>query len=888
MRYTQSNSEITNDATISNAIVIEGTAITLTNTERGRITGGVTFALGGNTLINELGGIVRGGDRVGPSGDVAIIGSAGADVVINAGLVGGPVLLGAGDDSYTKRTGGGSFEHVDLGEGQDTFDSNDWFLSANGGAGRDRVIITETNQGVRDGMALTGFEDLTINGNGQLSRFSGYESITLGSPRDFGIGLLESLNPNVDLALNGNGVRLFKSSLRSITGSDAAERVELSAGSTISGAVTLGGGDDRFVLSNNFDHPAAVLPQSGVGGGAGIDQVQIQTREGETQHHDFSRVTGFEFLHINNMYIAGGLVRISNAAGLTGITVSSPASLSLIGSNLIGANISGAYGGSITLDAQSVIARYGPPLDGPFDQRSDIQQGDDRLSTRFTNMGEVIGDVRFYTGDDTYDGSAGRVGGTVFGNAGNDTLIGGSEAERFEGGFGADTLAGNGGRDVLIGNAGGDRLDGGAGDDVLDGGSGDDQLAPGRGNNVVTGGEGADTLVLSGARMSYRVLVSGDAMYLVGDEGAHRVSTVERVRFADAVVTWEEAVAGAGAFDGLRYIAGYSDLRAALGADAAAGTAHFAVAGFAEGRDATLFDPLAYSASYSDLRQTFGTDEAAALRHFIHWGAGEGRAVTFDSYGYLASYADLRQAFGVDVAAGARHFINWGAAEGRTVDFDAIGYLAANEEVLARYGPDLRAAAKHFVTAGAAEGLSTDGFDALAYIASFADLRQAFGVNEAAATSHYVFRGEQEGRDVTFDALDYVASYSDLIAAFGTDVRAASRHYILTGANEGRDVTFDPLAYARANPDVAAAYGSDLDAIARHYILWGHDEGRSVGESMRSGAEQVDSSLAAGGERGSKAEIAVSSASSRDAQDWAVWENSVYQSWAGDGVLHFM
>jgi cyclophilin family peptidyl-prolyl cis-trans isomerase/PKD repeat protein len=55
----------------------------------------------------------------------------------------------------------------------------------------------------------------------------------------------------------------------------------------------------------------------------------------------------------------------------------------------------------------------------------------------------------------------------LFGEAGNDTLMGGDANDILVGGAGNDSLAGNGGRDILIGGVGTDKLDGGAGDDIL-------------------------------------------------------------------------------------------------------------------------------------------------------------------------------------------------------------------------------------------------------------------------------------------------------------------------------------------------------------------------------------------------------------------------------------
>lgn len=55
----------------------------------------------------------------------------------------------------------------------------------------------------------------------------------------------------------------------------------------------------------------------------------------------------------------------------------------------------------------------------------------------------------------------------LFGNAGNDTLIGGEGWDILSGGAGNDVLLGNGGRDILFGGAGRDTLDGGEDEDLL-------------------------------------------------------------------------------------------------------------------------------------------------------------------------------------------------------------------------------------------------------------------------------------------------------------------------------------------------------------------------------------------------------------------------------------
>ncbi len=82
-------------------------------------------------------------------------------------------------------------------------------------------------------------------------------------------------------------------------------------------------------------------------------------------------------------------------------------------------------------------------------------------------------------GTDTLDASKFTGSVTLYGLAGNDTLVGGSAA---------DFLYGRDGDDVLLGGAGADLLDGGAGRDILVGGTGADTLIGGEGGDLLIGG----------------------------------------------------------------------------------------------------------------------------------------------------------------------------------------------------------------------------------------------------------------------------------------------------------------------------------------------------------------------------------------------------------------
>ncbi len=92
---------------------------------------------------------------------------------------------------------------------------------------------------------------------------------------------------------------------------------------------------------------------------------------------------------------------------------------------------------------------------------------------------------------------------SLYGQEGNDTLIGGPAADLVVGGDGNDVLRGGAGMDRLIGGIGADqlfgdddadRLEGEDGDDVLRGGRGDDYLHGGTGGDQLYGDEGDDSL----------------------------------------------------------------------------------------------------------------------------------------------------------------------------------------------------------------------------------------------------------------------------------------------------------------------------------------------------------------------------------------------------------
>jgi hypothetical protein len=87
-----------------------------------------------------------------------------------------------------------------------------------------------------------------------------------------------------------------------------------------------------------------------------------------------------------------------------------------------------------------------------------------------------------------------RLGASVDGGAGNDTIYGGSGPDTLNGGDGNDQILGRGGNDAINGGNGNNLLRGESGNDTLIGGTGNDALFGGEGRNELSGGGGWNVL----------------------------------------------------------------------------------------------------------------------------------------------------------------------------------------------------------------------------------------------------------------------------------------------------------------------------------------------------------------------------------------------------------
>ena len=159
------------------------------------------------------------------------------------------------------------------------------------------------------------------------------------------------------------------------------------------------------------------------------------------------------------------------------------ASLDSVGGNLGNDTINGGAGGDFLFDGGDVPVITLTP-------------------TGLTGLGiDVVLGVEGYvlSGGDSanlIDASAMTERVLIYGNGGNDTLIGGSGFDGMLGMAGDDVLIGNDGTDGLQGGAGRDDLRGGGGNDRLNGGGGSfDTVRGGAGNDTLDGGVGTDFLI---------------------------------------------------------------------------------------------------------------------------------------------------------------------------------------------------------------------------------------------------------------------------------------------------------------------------------------------------------------------------------------------------------
>ncbi|MBK9446196.1 MAG: putative Ig domain-containing protein [Betaproteobacteria bacterium] len=168
----------------------------------------------------------------------------------------------------------------------------------------------------------------------------------------------------------------------------------------------------------------------------------------------------------------------------------------------------------------------------------DIAAGSDSLSVKDGAFSSVS-EYRFSGGVTlSAEEMMARLGGSVrlFGDAGDNTVLGTSFDDFLDGGEGSD---------LIVGGAGNDELLGGAGDDTLRGGDGDDHLCGDGGNNFLAGGAGNDAYHLAPGSGHQIIAESGPGQSLLQlDAGVGIWSLVTRRQGDDLRITIGEGARG--------------------------------------------------------------------------------------------------------------------------------------------------------------------------------------------------------------------------------------------------------------------------------------------------------------------------------------------------------
>jgi Ca2+-binding RTX toxin-like protein len=246
---------------------------------------------------------------------------------------------------------------------------------------------------------------------------------------------------------------------------------------------TLGGvGENTVVVAETGSvfaiptHTAIVLEGSGnllqnfgqIIGGSGV--FASDWHEGTIENHGsivgmretgVRLVTGSDDNHVLNTGTISGVggIEMTNILAKivnTGVILSNSAAVAAIDGAAAGPD--GRFGPGFTVRNSGEIIGLGDAILGSIHP------------DRIVNAGMIEGDIRLGDGNDIYRGRLGVLDGVVYGDAGNDTLIGGVGDDRFLGGIGKDSLVGGAGDDTLSGGANIDEFviaRGGGGEDVV-------------------------------------------------------------------------------------------------------------------------------------------------------------------------------------------------------------------------------------------------------------------------------------------------------------------------------------------------------------------------------------------------------------------------------------
>jgi Ca2+-binding RTX toxin-like protein len=446
------------------------------------------FLVGGDGNDVMTGG--SGGDQlIGGSGNDTLLGKGGNDFL--QGGDGNDVLIGGAGDDQVFGEGGNDRMVWNPGDGTDLFEGGDGVDTAevNGDNGAEVFTITANGTRVRfDRVSPAPFsldigttENLVINTNG------GDDVITAGN----------GLAPLIQLTIDGGAGN------DTITGGDGNDVLiggdgdDVIIGGRGNDTALLGTGNDTFVW-NPGDGNDTVEGQDGVDtllfNGANINENIDISANGDrvSFHRDVANIT----MDLNG--VEGVIFRALGGADNITINDVSGTDLALSG---VAVDLGGAGGGGGDGSADTVTVNG--------------RAGNDNV-----NISTVNG-VVFVTGSPAtvaiFNAEAANDRLIVNGGSGDDTinasgLTAGAIGLTIDGGAGNDSIIGSAGADLVLGGDGNDVVTGGRGDDVALLGAGNDVFIwnPGDGSDTVEGQDGLDGLIFNGANVSENIDISAN------------------------------------------------------------------------------------------------------------------------------------------------------------------------------------------------------------------------------------------------------------------------------------------------------------------------------------------------------------------------------------------
>ncbi len=182
----------------------------------------------------------------------------------------------------------------------------------------------------------------------------------------------------------------------------------------------------------------------------------------------------------------------------------------------------------------------------------DLLSGNDAYYALYTNQvnvraGEGNDSLFVFSGGNTIHGDAGddrielqnsnsELTDYIYGDAGNDIIIGANVAAYIDGGADNDNITGSSKNDQLFGGDGDDSLYGGGGNDSLNGGIGTNRLYGGEGDDLL---DGATSNLIAQSSSSF-------AAYLYGDQGNDTLNGSDQRDFLDGGADNDLLTGGAG------------------------------------------------------------------------------------------------------------------------------------------------------------------------------------------------------------------------------------------------------------------------------------------------------------------------------------------------------